>query len=1109
MIEKCSLGNMNNNMKIIGLILLFCILFIVIIYYFRSTLKKHNDIVERFDTTKATIVINGGNTHPGKGTGTHSTNLFHGGEGNNEIYNGEISMRKCQVYFVGENEQSDCDTKYNEDPLSTNCKYEFKDGWNEINTIKNNDNTITVPKKIYNKEYTNIDTIANSGYMTACYKDRDTSGSTKYLYDMQDNVVMYGSGGSIDDATNNNKTLRLNVKEGNKDPMIKSYISKHFGKTGDIKNDNLNMISSICSIGYNDVVPTDQKNFYKFNLEKNGNGEWVLKNMKDVKLNEDQTTFEGETDSKFIGSTAYGIYFESKNTNSVSFSVFESATLSDKDVKVYKFKYNYICNDKILQYDTLDTKIIMTSLLNITGTISDNISFKKYIINYDNNIINSAFWDKVDFKLGTDNIKKDRSKIVFDKLTEQEPISLETIENTEKYSVSSYDATILRTNNLITSSNTTKDKFHENITMSNLITLNKVNTNIKPFDFKQGYFLDIVNQESPFVNGNPINVVTVSCISPNNIIFGTPGLIGEFYEGYYNDDLSFFDRTAKTEIIGSITNFHTLRNLTNNGNGLVDWRKRKFQSGQDGGREGYSLKWHGKLYAPYTGTYQFYTYSDDASHVLINGKIEINNQHQHGMSWKYGRTHLTKGTINSIEIYFGEDGGGDEMYFWWAGTTHWAHTEKINNSGITCIYNSIETNNNFNYSSKNWVYNDGEYLIDIMRNNSSSPILLSSLMIDNKNIIMIQTNDLWRLITSHSDGKYNYYYKNTSDGNLVQLKAILKVAEINNIVSGVVRSSNQTFFDTLNIDNFRKDNNIKLNAGWNRTLSKNIFSKVIITGYVFLQKGDYTFYSDIDIASNNIIYKYNKLYIENLNSNNNISIQKLNVTNGGFRKFSLSCFVLLKDVSNINFIFSARLYTDDKNTIDINLYDYIYGGDKLYNFLETDNTVFNNLLFNNNTKDTMSSIVKYLHDRHDYWDIKTYMQQKEKAEETKREINGRKSVEKEKCSKEFKRVKELFKGLDFSGFTNTTDKIKWFNTAPPTLKNNILPSSIFNLYDEKNYITYEKIHDVFHRTPTIVGKIGSEFKTNFQIKNTVNTATIYVLNDNPVRLKGIDTSMLM
>jgi hypothetical protein len=948
--------------------------------------------------------------------------------------------------------------------------------------------------------------------MTACFKDRDTNGNTKYLYDMKDNVLMYGSGGSVDDATDNNKTLRLNVKDGNNDPMIKSYISKHFGKTGDTKNDNLNMISSICSIGYDNVLPTNIRNFYKFNLIKNENGEWVLNNIKDIVLNNEQTAFEVKTDSQFIGSSAYGIYFDSKKTNSVSFSVFESTTLSDKDVKVYRFKYNYICNDKILQYDTLDTKIIMTNLLNITGTISNNISLTKYIINYDNNIINSTFWDKVDFKLGNDNIKRDRSKIVFDKLTEQERISLDTIEKDEGYSVSSYDAMILKTNNLITSGNTTKDKFHENITMSNLITLNKVNTNIKPFDFKQGYSLNIVNQESPFVIGNPSNNVTVSCISPNNITFGTSGLIGEFFEGYYHNNFSYFNTTNKTRISGSVTNFNNIQNMTNNGNGLVDWRKRQFQSTQQRGREHYSLKWYGKFYARSTEIYYFATNSDDASHLVINGKIVVNNGGMHGMRWSHGNIYLTKDEVYDIEVYFGEYGGGDDMYIAWrtSSKSDWSYSDKLTGTNDSYFYNSIDSKTIFNYSSNNWVYNDGEYFIDITKESSKSPISLSSLMIDNIKIIISQTNDKWRLITSHIGHKgCDYYYENTSNGNKIQLKAILRTDKINTIVSNVVNISNETYFDTLHIDNFKNDVNIKQNTGWNSTLSKNTFYRVIITGYVFLQKGTYDFYSDLDIVSNNISYIYNKLYIENLNDNKIITTSKINVLNGGFYKFSYSSFVLLNKTINTNFVFSSKLYIDDKNTVDVNLYDYIYGGENLYEFITTNNDIFNNLLYNNNTKNTAMSIVNYLHNTHDYWNIKTYMQQKEKAEEVKREINGRKSVEKEKCSKEFERVKELFKDLNFGGFTNTTDKIKWFNTTPPTIKNNILPSIIFNLYDEINYITYEKIPDVYHRTPTIVGNVGADFTTNFQINNMENTATIYVLNTNPVRIKSIDTSMVM
>jgi hypothetical protein len=488
MIEKCSLGNMNNNMKIIGLILLFCILFIVIIYYFRSTFKKHNDIMERFDTIKATIDQTGGTLNPD-------------GEGNNDIYNGEISMRKCQVYFVGNSEQSVCDTNYNEDPLSTNCKYEFKDGWNEIDTIKNNNNTITVPKKIYNKQYTNIGNIENSKYMTACYKDRDTNGNTKYLYDMRDNVVIYGNGGSVNDETDKNTTLRLNVKEGDKDPMIKSYISKHFGKTGNTTNDNLNMISSICSIGYNDVVKSDLKNFYKFNLEKNENDTWVLNNIKDVVLNETQTEFEGNTPSNFTGSSAYGMYIDELKQlrdGKVRFTVFKSTSIPNKPVKIYKFKYNYICSGKVLEYNSpINDTIIMDNLISGTGSEKSSFTFD---VTYDSNVIKHDFWT-------TSVANVDMKDVFIKKLREAHesskiPMDEDQIYSTLTSQINEIGVSIGGVNGIegTGGANGDKNNFHKLITIGEesgkkqIIEL-KNNNNEKIFNFDKGYKISVVNEE--------------------------------------------------------------------------------------------------------------------------------------------------------------------------------------------------------------------------------------------------------------------------------------------------------------------------------------------------------------------------------------------------------------------------------------------------------------------------------------------------------------------------------------------------------------------------------------------------------------------------------------
>jgi len=51
------------------------------------------------------------------------------------------------------------------------------------------------------------------------------------------------------------------------------------------------------------------------------------------------------------------------------------------------------------------------------------------------------------------------------------------------------------------------------------------------------------------------------------------------------------------------------------------------------------------------GTF-FYRTSDNASHVVINGTIVVNNRGRHGSRTIQGQIYLNSGTVNKIEIYF-------------------------------------------------------------------------------------------------------------------------------------------------------------------------------------------------------------------------------------------------------------------------------------------------------------------------------------------------------------------------------------------------------------------------------------------------------------------------
>ena len=132
------------------------------------------------------------------------------------------------------------------------------------------------------------------------------------------------------------------------------------------------------------------------------------------------------------------------------------------------------------------------------------------------------------------------------------------------------------------------------------------------------------------------------------------GLFGKRYVGYYADSVSFFTSASlhgNTNLTTSINNFTSSDNL-------------------------YSWMWLGYFLAPTTGTYTFYTSSDDASHLWIGpnaltgyttANATVNNGGLHAQVETSGTTSLTAGRYYPIRIMFGENSGGDIMTVSFAG----------------------------------------------------------------------------------------------------------------------------------------------------------------------------------------------------------------------------------------------------------------------------------------------------------------------------------------------------------------------------------------------------------------------------------------------------------
>jgi hypothetical protein len=129
-----------------------------------------------------------------------------------------------------------------------------------------------------------------------------------------------------------------------------------------------------------------------------------------------------------------------------------------------------------------------------------------------------------------------------------------------------------------------------------------------------------------------------------------------FTGGYFNDDTTWFDYRTEN-YSGLVTNFS---NINTNTGGIVP---------NNGAWENYSVEWFGFFYATVTGTYTFYTESDDASYLWVGssamtgytaGNCIVNNGGGHGTQERSGTVSLSAGSVYPIRIQFGEGGGGDQ-----------------------------------------------------------------------------------------------------------------------------------------------------------------------------------------------------------------------------------------------------------------------------------------------------------------------------------------------------------------------------------------------------------------------------------------------------------------
>jgi len=134
------------------------------------------------------------------------------------------------------------------------------------------------------------------------------------------------------------------------------------------------------------------------------------------------------------------------------------------------------------------------------------------------------------------------------------------------------------------------------------------------------------------------------------------GLTWGYYTGYFADNVNFF--TGAPSASGVVTSIPSINAGTD---GYVP---------ADQSWSNYSVQWTGYFLSNYTGSWTFYTSSDDASYLWIGpnatsgfttANANVNNSGTHPVQERSGNVSLVAGQYYPIRIQFGENGGGDNM----------------------------------------------------------------------------------------------------------------------------------------------------------------------------------------------------------------------------------------------------------------------------------------------------------------------------------------------------------------------------------------------------------------------------------------------------------------
>ena len=343
--EKCSLNSINKLVVMISTAVLAITLIATITYFIYVQYNSTNEMFQEQQKTVSKTI----STYQQEGnTQGESSCTFP-----KIKYPPEADFRTCQVYLT--NDRDSCDTAKAADPLNT-CKYEFK-GWKEFNTTKDDttkdDNNNQ--KKYEFKEYTKDSTkpIINDFLVNKCFKEFQYNSFPMPFEYQNNSLVNHDCSGATSD-TDHDTNLFNGIK----------HTSFNFLNSTNANMNYNNLLDSICSVKY-DIIPSlKNKTFIKLVLDNNRN----INDVKKLTVKQDQTGFVEDTSfnvSQFTSSSAYGMAYDTSKPGK-NFRIFSVTSFSSKPVRIYKFVYNYLCEDKqIMSIETINASLNLSQLIEV------------------------------------------------------------------------------------------------------------------------------------------------------------------------------------------------------------------------------------------------------------------------------------------------------------------------------------------------------------------------------------------------------------------------------------------------------------------------------------------------------------------------------------------------------------------------------------------------------------------------------------------------------------------------------------------------------------------------------------------------------------------------